>query len=774
MAGQGGGAVWRRRTGAFEPRIAPSRGHAASAEGAAEVEGAVAALQVDAALRLRLPPESWLDTLAAQEASSWACGWRGGACRGMESLRGPGGSSSAGFWGEAAMRHHTVLRRTSALRASFTLAVAASVLLSAEASAQTVVDIGGDRPAQLLVPSSYDGSAPVPLLLALHGCVSPRGGENVEAYLRFAPLAEELGFLYAAPNGTRVGGGYAWVACAGSDPAANSLYLASLIEEVETRFNVDHDRVYLVGYSDGGFMSYRFACDHPDLIVAFACLASSNLSNCTPSAPVPVLDVHGTADNSVAYQNGVTALERWVRTFWSAERTEHGAGPPIVGSVATSVSRWAPVCGGGELAELWTLTGAGHGPQFLRDGLTTRFARSVTDWLFARTRRELPRAELSVAPESGYVPVEVSADASASTAPDGEDLAVWCWSFDRGDEERGEQLVTHTFDRPGRHEVRVAVVTSDETPGFPVAATVTALCQSGDLGDLGSWSQVQIGAPAFPSAARLEASDAALELFVCAGGAPLSGSSDELLFIEREFVGDFVASVRLHDLAGGDDRSGAGLMVRAGHVEDAAFAAVLTGGTGELFRERLRFRQQTGARIRSRGAGLSSRDTAATWLRLERRGASVVGSRSVDGVDWEAVAEAELPDLPEAIRVGVVANGGDRGSVPFFAVEARLSTLDVVPLIESYSRGDANADGVVDISDGVSILDHLFLGSFSPPCLDAADTDDTGVLQVSDAVRVFGFLFLGQAPPPPPGQGSCGEDPMADALDCASFAPCSS
>jgi hypothetical protein len=68
-----------------------------------------------------------------------------------------------------------------------------------------------------------------------------------------------------------------------------------------------------------------------------------------------------------------------------------------------------------------------------------------------------------------------------------------------------------------------------------------------------------------------------------------------------------------------------------------------------------------------------------------------------------------------------------------------------------FQRGNANADGSLDVSNAVSILSHLFLGA--PPGLDcdkSADTDDRGPLEITDAVYVLGFLFLGNDPPPLP------------------------
>jgi hypothetical protein len=82
-----------------------------------------------------------------------------------------------------------------------------------------------------------------------------------------------------------------------------------------------------------------------------------------------------------------------------------------------------------------------------------------------------------------------------------------------------------------------------------------------------------------------------------------------------------------------------------------------------------------------------------------------------------------------------------------------------------FVRGDANADGNVDLSDAVATLNYLFLGGEEPKCLDAADADDSGDLLITDAIFHLGVLFLGQGSFPPPSP-DCGPDPTEDELGC--------
>jgi hypothetical protein len=108
-----------------------------------------------------------------------------------------------------------------------------------------------------------------------------------------------------------------------------------------------------------------------------------------------------------------------------------------------------------------------------------------------------------------------------------------------------------------------------------------------------------------------------------------------------------------------------------------------------------------------------------------------------------AIAEVSDPDPPEAVT------GGAR-----------------------FLRGDSNADGEIDISDGVFVLIYLFLGGgSSPPCSRSADPDSTGTIEISDAIYILNFLFL-DGPPPKAPFPECGSDPGGGELTCEAYPPC--
>lgn len=100
-----------------------------------------------------------------------------------------------------------------------------------------------------------------------------------------------------------------------------------------------------------------------------------------------------------------------------------------------------------------------------------------------------------------------------------------------------------------------------------------------------------------------------------------------------------------------------------------------------------------------------------------------------------------------------------------------VKSPDDVVLPQRFVRGDADGSGSVELSDAVTTLSNLFLGTKPLGCKAAADSNDDGVLAISDAIHTLGFLFLGgvQMPQPYP---ACGVDPTADSLGCEESASC--
>jgi hypothetical protein len=88
-----------------------------------------------------------------------------------------------------------------------------------------------------------------------------------------------------------------------------------------------------------------------------------------------------------------------------------------------------------------------------------------------------------------------------------------------------------------------------------------------------------------------------------------------------------------------------------------------------------------------------------------------------------------------------------------------------------FRRGDANADGALNLADALAALNYLFLAGAPPACEKSADANDSGGLDLADGLHLLNYLYL-DGPPPPEPFLFCGVDPTADRLGCRRHAPC--
>ena len=184
------------------------------------------------------------------------------------------------------------------------------------------IEIDGElREYVLYVPASYDGDANIPILFNFHGF-----GDSAENYMNNADmraLAETEVFILVYPQGSCLDGAPHWNPCPnGGDnkSTANDFgFVESMINEISFQYNVDMNRIYAVGYSNGGMMAYGLANYKSDLIAAVASVSGSMLDCVGPvSHPMPVIHLHGTADDTILYTGSIewssvqNTLDHWI------------------------------------------------------------------------------------------------------------------------------------------------------------------------------------------------------------------------------------------------------------------------------------------------------------------------------------------------------------------------------------------------------------------------------------------------------------------------------
>jgi len=153
-------------------------------------------------------------------------------------------------------------------------------------------------------PSSLDKTKPVPLVLVFHGGESQP--QLMERYTRFSDLADRERFIAVYPEGVNKH----WNDGRPNAPNVNDVgFTVALIQDVERTFNIDTNRIYATGISNGGIFSQRLGCELSGTIAAIASVAASMpetlATRCKPSTPISVLMIHGTDDPLIPYHGGL-------------------------------------------------------------------------------------------------------------------------------------------------------------------------------------------------------------------------------------------------------------------------------------------------------------------------------------------------------------------------------------------------------------------------------------------------------------------------------------
>ena len=284
------------------------------------------------------------------------------------------------------------------IRNALLSAILAATFLHPRATfAGTILVDAGRGDVLVRVPES--GSPPFPLIVFLHGYNS--NGAESEAFFAFGDKAEAAGMLYAAPDGTQDLLAFRfWNATDGccdffQSGVDDSSYLATLVAAIDSAVGVDPHRLYFIGHSNGGFMSYRMACDHADAIAAVVSISGAtydDVADCAPVRPVSTLEIHGTSDAVIQYGGGTLpgadgpypgATE--TAATWAAYNGCESStvsldpfdGVDGLPGDETGVELYASGCSGA-VTELWTVNGGPHSP-VINDTLRDRVIAFLVD-----------------------------------------------------------------------------------------------------------------------------------------------------------------------------------------------------------------------------------------------------------------------------------------------------------------------------------------------------------------------------------------------------------
>ena len=186
------------------------------------------------------------------------------------------------------------------------------------------------------IPKNYQHEKALPLVVVIHGAFST--ARKMEELSGFSGIADRDNFIAVYPNGAFGILGYLqhWNAghCCGraaDDNIDDVGFLDRVIAEVTERLNIDRQRIYLVGTSNGGMLAYRYAAERSDTVAAIATVAASIGGRASagdpvwaipePAQPVPLITFHGRDDQVVPFEGGISPRNKGEREYFSVEQS---------------------------------------------------------------------------------------------------------------------------------------------------------------------------------------------------------------------------------------------------------------------------------------------------------------------------------------------------------------------------------------------------------------------------------------------------------------------
>ncbi|KXX74461.1 putative feruloyl esterase C [Madurella mycetomatis] len=166
---------------------------------------------------------------------------------------------------------------------------------------------GMNRRYMIRLPDGYDQNRPYRLIFGLHWLdadyMAVDGG--TAPYYGLRALSNNSA-IFVAPDGLNRG----WANQGGQDVA----FIDAIVNTVKDSLCVDEERVFSLGFSYGGAMSYSLACSRPDVFRGIGVLSGALLSGCNGgNRPVAYYGQHGIRDGVLPIAMGRQLRDNFVR-----------------------------------------------------------------------------------------------------------------------------------------------------------------------------------------------------------------------------------------------------------------------------------------------------------------------------------------------------------------------------------------------------------------------------------------------------------------------------
>ncbi len=210
------------------------------------------------------------------------------------------------------------------LNLSFLFLCIAFTISNAQTFIANIMHDGEERSYRVHVPTGYEEGDELPLVFNFHGLNS--SGFEQEVYSQMSPVADEENFFVVYPDG--IGLIPSWnVGWSFGSTADDVGFTSAMIDTLHAEYNIDLTRVYSCGMSNGGFFSYKLACELNDRIAKIASVTGSmlqsELESCILESSIPVMQIHGTQDDVVSY-NGTANISMGIEPLLEGWRNLNG------------------------------------------------------------------------------------------------------------------------------------------------------------------------------------------------------------------------------------------------------------------------------------------------------------------------------------------------------------------------------------------------------------------------------------------------------------------
>lgn len=226
-----------------------------------------------------------------------------------------------------------------------------------------------ERTYRVHLPANYNEAQPVPLVVAFH--MYTGSGRSMQWLTHLNKIADQEGFMVVYPDGYKA----SWADGSDQFPADQDgiddfAFVAALLDKLQEDYAVDASRIYSTGFSNGGFLAQRLACEMPDRFAAVATvgavLSRAVIADCLPERPTAFMMINGIDDHGVPwdgdqeYTSVTDTVAHWAQVNACPTEADTRSEPDAVED-GTRIERsvYSPCQGEAEVV-LYSISGSGH------------------------------------------------------------------------------------------------------------------------------------------------------------------------------------------------------------------------------------------------------------------------------------------------------------------------------------------------------------------------------------------------------------------------------